>query len=112
MAQDERDLPGVELVDDRVRFSLREVCELCGVHADCIVEWVETGVLEPSGRHPVEWRFSARQLLRSQRALRLRRDLELNPPGLAVTLDLLDEVARLRSRIRSLEHQLYRLLDG
>ena len=36
---------------------------------------------------------------------RLERDFALNTPGVALALDLLDEIDDLRSRLRSLENQ-------
>jgi chaperone modulatory protein CbpM len=47
--------------------------------------------------------------MRSRKALRLQRDLEINIPGLAVTLDLLDEVDSLRAQVHSLKQQLEKL---
>jgi len=53
-------------------------------------------VLEPQGDTPLDWRFSGDAMRRTRLALRLSRDLDINPPGLALVLDLLDEIARLR----------------
>jgi len=43
-----------------------------------------------------EWRFSGTALRRTRLALRLERDLELNLAGVALALDLMEEVERLR----------------
>jgi chaperone modulatory protein CbpM len=98
-----------EIVDETSRYGLKEVCEVCGVHAECVVEMVEAGVIEPHGDQPSTWRFSALTVMRSRKALRLQRDLEINIPGIAVTLDLLDEVEALRDQVKSLEQQLEKL---
>ena len=98
-----------EIVDETVRYGLKELCKDCGVHADCIVELVETGILQPEGDRPAQWRFSAISLVRSQKALRLQRDLEINLPGVAVALDLLEEVQALRDQVKSLKQQLEKL---
>jgi len=84
------------IVDERMTYSLMEICSSCGVHAECIMEWVEYGIIEPKGKRPSEWQFSADALQRSQKALRLQRDLELNLAGLALALELLDEIETLR----------------
>ena len=50
-------------------------------------------------------------LARLKCALRLHRDLEINLPGLAVSLDLLDEVQRLRQQVDLLDGQLRQFLN-
>ncbi len=98
-----------ELLDEGQDYGLKEVCEVCGIHAEYVVEMVEAGIVEPSGDRPATWRFSALSVMRSRKALRLQRDLEINFAGLAVALDLLDEVESLRHEVRSLRHQLDKL---
>lgn len=98
-----------EIVDETVRYGLKDVCEVCGVHAERVVEMVEAGIIEAWGEKPTSWRFSAVSVMRSRKALRLQRDLEINTPGLAVTLDLLDEVDSLRDQVKALTQQLEKL---
>ena len=43
------------------------------------------------------------------RAARLRRDLELDPAGLALALELLDEIDALQQRVRTLQQRLHQL---
>ena len=42
-------------------------------------------------------------MLRLVRALNLQRDLDINPAGAALALELLDEIDHLRERLRTLE---------
>ncbi len=98
-----------EIVDETVEYRLKDVCEVCGVHAEHVVEMVEAGIIHAHGDKPTSWRFSAVSVIRSRKALRLQRDLEINIPGLAVTLDLLDEVESLRDRVKILTRQLEKL---
>ncbi|MEZ5866549.1 MAG: chaperone modulator CbpM [Geminicoccaceae bacterium] len=105
----EDDVLSGELVDETARLDLGELCALCGVQADRVVEMVEAGIIRPEGDRQTVWRFSAVAVMRSRKALRLRRDLDINMAGLAVTLDLLDEVDRLQSELKSLRRQLGRL---
>ncbi|MBI4693021.1 MAG: molecular chaperone [Gammaproteobacteria bacterium] len=100
----------VEIVDDTGRYGLREFCELCAVTAESVRELVEAGVLLPAGRHPHEWQFNLHAIVRLRRARRLQRDFALNLDGLALSLDLLDELEATRERVRSLERQLAQLL--
>ena len=96
---------------DESLFSLSEICERCGVHADIVVEMVEYGIVTPAAdQAPAErWQFSTDALLRMRRAQRLLSDLELNLPGLALILELLDQVDTLQHEVDSLQHQLRRL---
>ena len=84
------------VLDDRTIFTLYELCRVCGVHAELVIEMVEEGVLEPRGVAPEEWRFSGSAVTRAQKALKLSRDLRVNWPGAALALDLLEEVEQLR----------------
>jgi chaperone modulatory protein CbpM len=84
------------LLDDSVSLSLCELCRLCGVNAERIMDMVDEGVVEPWGVAPQEWRFGGRAVVRVQIALRLQRDLRVNLAGAALALDLLDEIETLR----------------
>lgn len=88
-------LTGVVL-DDTVALDLRDLCRLCGVNAESILDMVEEGMVEPQGAFPQEWRFSGASVRRVQIALRLQRDLRINLPGVALALDLLEELEELR----------------
>lgn len=89
----------MEWLHESYRVSLPELCGRCRLHAEYVIELVEEGVLDAEGRDPAQWRFDAAALRRVQRARRLRRDLGLNTAGVALVLDLLDEVESLRRRL-------------
>jgi chaperone modulatory protein CbpM len=84
------------VLDEQVTFTLREFCGACGVRRQMIIEMVEEGVIEPALPSEAEWKFHGQTLVRAQRALRLVRDLDINWPGAALVLDLLDEIERLK----------------
>ncbi len=90
-------------------FSLSEICERCGLHAEIITEMVAYGIVTPIEPTQTRWQFTAAALLRLQSAQRLQRDLELNLPGIALSLELLDEVESLRGEIAALKHRLQQL---
>jgi chaperone modulatory protein CbpM len=70
---------------------------------EAVAALVEEGILEPEGTRRGRWRFPADSIRRARTAVRLQRDLELNLAGVALALDLLDRVERLRARVRSME---------
>lgn len=90
----------VELIDDSLQLSLRDLCHDCGVHAETVIKMVEHGVLQPRGRSPGQWQFIGRDLIRIKRAMRLQRDLAVNMAGVALSLDLLDEIDALQRRLQ------------
>lgn len=100
-----------ELVGDLHTYELRDVCELCAVRADVVLEMVELGILAPSGSRPTDWRFSVGGLNRLRKAQRLQRDLDVNLAGIALALDLLDDLEVMRKRTQTLEHHLSLLVE-
>jgi chaperone modulatory protein CbpM len=94
--------PQAELVSGQLIYTLHEACLVCGVGITVLVELVEHGITRPQEPIGREWTFSDQALLRAQKALRLRRDLGLELAGLALALDLLDEIERLRRQVARL----------
>ncbi|MCJ7600070.1 MAG: chaperone modulator CbpM [Desulfobulbaceae bacterium] len=86
------------VLDDQARLSLNELCEICNISAETILDMIEEGLLEPQGRVPVEWRFRCYEVRRVQVAMRLQQDLRVNLPGAALIIDLLEELEELRRR--------------
>jgi len=89
------------ILEEQTQLTLAELSRGCAVHAECIIELVEEGVLAPVGREPRHWRFTGIQLRRAGVALRLQRDLGVNLAGVALALQLLDEVNDLRARLNT-----------
>lgn len=99
-----RKTPQTEMMDDLMRLTLRDLCHDCQVNAEYVIELVEFGIVQPrEGRRPREWVFAGDDLVRVKKAERLRRDLEVNLPGVALSLDLLEELSQLRRRVEDLE---------
>ena len=95
----------LEILDDRLWLSLRELSVQTGSHAEFIMDLVEYGVLQPEGGQPREWRFPGTDLILINRAMRLRRDFDLNLSGLALALELLEEIRMLRRTVAELEER-------
>ena len=96
---DDRVLSG-SLFDESAKLSLGDLSRMCAVEERHIVEFVEEGVL-----HVVdvssEWRFTGDALRRARLALRLERDLELNLAGVALAVELIEEISQLRREINA-----------
>jgi chaperone modulatory protein CbpM len=90
------------IVEEEIPLTLDELCQACLASEEYVIAWVFEGALEPVGETPQEWRFTGPALRRARLALSLTRDLEVNAPGVALALDLLDEIAQLQARLRRL----------
>jgi chaperone modulatory protein CbpM len=94
--QKRRVVSGV-LIEDHATFTLQQLCRACAVPEDCIAEYVEEGILQPRGRNRKTWQFSQSSLRCTVKARRLQRDLDINLAGVAVILELLEELETLRA---------------
>jgi len=92
-----------EVLEEDVELTLAELCFACQVPAERVIELVQEGIVEPSGRNPAHWRFQGVSVCCVRSVLRLERDLGINIAGAALVLDLLEEIQALRRRVRRLE---------
>lgn len=102
----------VEVMDsDGSTFTLHEVCERSECHAEFVIKLVSYGIIAPV--EPTvevrQWLFDLAALARLHKARRLQRDLKMNLPGLAMSLELLDEVQDMRREVDRLSRQLQQL---
>ncbi|MBX3622015.1 MAG: MerR family transcriptional regulator [Rhizobacter sp.] len=88
------------IIEETSGFTFIELCRACGASTDEVSSWVMEGVLEPVGQGPADWCFTGHALRRACLARRFARELELNAPGVALALDLLDEIDALKARLR------------
>jgi chaperone modulatory protein CbpM len=90
------------IFDDSAVLSLKDLSRMCSVDERHIVEFVEEGVLNVIEVRS-EWHFSGDALRRARLAVRLERDLELNLAGVALAVELIEEIEQLRRRLKSRE---------
>ena len=76
-------------------LELAEFARACAVDAEFVRALVDEGLVQPPVTSP-SWRFGGDELTRVRRIVRLQRDFEANLQSVAVMLDLLDEIERLR----------------
>jgi chaperone modulatory protein CbpM len=87
------------IIEDEPRLTLRQLCDACAVRAEYIIELVDEGFIEPSGVEKSHWCFSGISITRVQKATRLQHDLGINLAGVALAIELIDEINFLRARI-------------
>ena len=86
------------------QLTLDELCRTCAVQTRYIVELVQEGVIVPavvagSSSAPETWRFNSLHVRHTKVAWRLQHDLDVNLPGAALALQLLDELEALRAQL-------------
>jgi chaperone modulatory protein CbpM len=81
-------------------LTLEQLCQACGAQADWVISLVEESIIEPRGEEKYSWRFSGASLVRVRSALRLQRDLGVNLAGIALALDLMEELENLRAQLK------------
>ena len=103
MAKSKELVPVSEVVET---LSLKDLCRICGLSADWVIELVDEGILEPqSGSRPI-WRFESVSITTVRKVQRLQSDLRLNVPGVALVLSLTQENAQLKQQLHLLEHDV------
>ena len=95
-------LTGV-LLDEQAELTLHDLCHACSTSTEWVIELVDEGVLEPIGHEQAHWRFSGPSLLRARAAMRMQHDLQINLAGVALALDLMEEIEAMRERLRRVE---------
>ncbi|MGG5291568.1 chaperone modulator CbpM [Pseudomonas shirazensis] len=91
-----------------VQLDMRTLCQEADITADWVIEIVEHGIVQPSGRTPEDWLFDDRAPVTLKRAVKLHQELELEWEGVALALELLEEVQHLRSENTMLRQRLGR----
>jgi len=80
-------------------LTLEELAHAAGLHPDLVESFVDFGLLEPVERRGPRPLFDTAAVLRVRAIQRLRRDLGVNLPGIAVILDLTE-------RLRTMQQEL------
>lgn len=91
-------------IEETGYLTLTEITERSGATREIVMTMVQYDIIHPKGQAPDDWEFSFKALSRLQKALRLQRDLDLNLSGVAMTLELVEELDRLKAEVARLEH--------
>ncbi|SOD41786.1 chaperone modulator CbpM [Nitrosovibrio sp. Nv4] len=96
------------IIDEQHTLTLTELSHACAVQSGYIVELVDEGLLTPETvdeHEPHRWRFTGTQMRRARVASRLQNDLGINLAGVALALQLLEEVEVLRARLEAMDRE-------
>lgn len=91
------------ILEETENISLAELCKSCQLPAETMIKLVEQGIISPHSPYQrqtiSEWRFHSSSLIRADKALRIKRDLGVNLAGIALVLELLDEITELKTTL-------------
>jgi len=96
-------LRDAQLVGDADWIAASEMCRLCRLELQAVIELAELGLVAPRGPAPEQWQLPAAALPRLAIAGRLMRDLGINVSGAALAVELIEAQRDLERRIRRLE---------
>ncbi len=95
-----------------LRIAVSELCEQDELSHSLLLEMVQYDIARPVAGSSIEdWVFDATTAHWLKKALRLRRDLELDWVAVAMLIDLLRERERLDQENQQLRHRLGRFLE-
>lgn len=97
------DMREAQLVGEAGWIEASEICRLCRLELDAVIELVDLGLVSPRGYAPEQWQLPAAALPRLAVAGRLIRDLGVNVSGAALAVELLEAQRDLERQIRRLE---------
>jgi len=91
-----------------LQFQLKDLCRATQLSEKTIIEIVEQGIVEPAGESPEQWTFNTHMITVTKKAYRLHQDLEVDWPGIALAIHLIDELEQLRKENLQLQQRLSR----
>jgi chaperone modulatory protein CbpM len=100
MSSQDQPLSGA-IFEETALLTVKDLSRMCAVDERHIVEYVEEGVLHVVHIDTTEWHFTGAALRRARLALRLERDLELNLAGVALALELMEELEHVRRELKA-----------
>ena len=89
----------VDCLGEGAWLDVAGLAQACRVAPEVVADWMTEGLLQPVAGGPAG-RFGGDELARARRILRLQADFEASLPAVALMLDLIDEVDRLRGLLQ------------
>ena len=94
------------LLDARHEFSFAELVEFSGCTEGDLRELMDYGALLPEHPEAAQWSFRGEFVVAVRTAVRLRDDLELDLPAVALALKLIHRIHVLEGQLREAQAQL------
>ena len=88
-------------------ISFSEVCQQYGISEQILFEFLENGLISEISAPSTHVIFEPSHLQRILSAYRLHQDLEINPNGVILALELMDELTELRQELAILRRHMH-----
>lgn len=89
-------------IEEHRPLSLAELADLSRLTEDDLLEFVESGVIEPGGSGGGRLSFRADCLVIARAAARIKQELDLDTHGTAVALALIERIRDLEAQVQTL----------
>ena len=86
-----------KITNEEDDLSLIQLCNLCRLSPELIIEMVNEGILNPTGESVRAWRFPFSTVENVCKVLRFQNDLNVNMAGAALALHLLEKIEQLET---------------
>jgi chaperone modulatory protein CbpM len=90
------------LIEETTTYSFREVCHKYQIPKELLIEMIEQGLFPNQPTEPEQIALDQKALHRIESAFRLHKDLGINLPGVALALELLEEIEKMRNELEIL----------
>jgi chaperone modulatory protein CbpM len=87
------------LIEETTSISFVEVCDKYNIPEELLMEMAEQGLFPTQTIEMRQMTLDQKALRRIESAFRLHRDLGINLPGVALAMDLLDEMDKMRTEL-------------
>lgn len=87
------------LVEEQSTLSFQDVCHKYNISQELLIEMVEYGLFAEQPIKPEKINLDQKSLRRMESAFRLHKDLGINLPGVALALDLLEELEQMQQEL-------------
>ena len=81
-------------------LTLEQLCAAAALEREWLVRHVQEGLIPAAGTTVTEWRFTTLHIVRARRMRDIERTYDAAPELAALVADMLEELDRLRARLR------------
>ena len=85
-------------MNENILYTTYAICDSHKLTHENINEMVSWGIANPFGNKPEKWLFTQNDYERIARAQRFRNELDINIPGAALAIELIEEIQLLRNK--------------
>jgi chaperone modulatory protein CbpM len=94
------------LIEETTTFTFNEVCQNYHIPKELLMDLMEYGIFNNQTTQIEQVTFDQNALRKMEIGFRLHKDLDINIAGVALALDLLEELDNMRNELRMLQKQV------